>query len=318
MTANNIFGRILLSLLLVFLIATSFFMSVSSDFDGWIPITAGLIENDISFNAVWSVLLSCCFMSLIVGIIVFFVEEHTDYSFNFVYCITLALIIILSDPKALFFNQIYVVSLFLLLSLYFMVKESLFWGAFLCSVATLFYAPIMWSLPFFLVFRIFKTQDYLRDSVKIIGGFIVPFIYIISFRFIWFDDVYEFITKYSEQVININDEFLFTNVVYSFMIIIIAIVAIHAIFSSLKVINKKTLLADKMIRTDMEYMLFTSILFLFFSHGHQAPLSILVAPYIAVLFSFYFSLNNDKYSTRVEMILFVCAIVLTRVSYFIQ
>ena len=70
---------------------------------------------------------------------------------------------------------------------------------FFISIAALFYPPLALVLPLVLVVGIFGAADIPRTFVKSLGGLILPFIYVICYRYMVHHDIVEYADEYLKE-----------------------------------------------------------------------------------------------------------------------
>lgn len=303
---------------LIFIAVTSCFSLPQNVSIGWIPFLGGILDMDASFSGLFSFLVALFFTSCIIGSVIYIALKSTNYSFDIFYCVSIILLLIFINPKALYFNQIYPATLCIVISGICFMKFQIFLAFMILSLSSLFYAPLIWSFPVALIITIFEYNDIRKSIVKAICGFALPFIYLLSFRFFFYDDVGEFINSYFVKILDYNSNFYSYDIIYIFLFIVILSIAIHSIVFAIKKILKQNLLTTDLIKVNaFSFLIFSFIFIAFFQYNDQ-PLNILLAPSIGILYSFHFSLNANKYATRVEIFLFMCAIILVKIAYFIN
>src|SRR5574344_954747 len=313
---NSLYEKLLLTVSLVYLIASSFYVSVGETDSKWIPIIAGLVDTEVLLGSkTVSFFLSFVSVILMVLSVSLILRRTMGTNFNIQFMTLFMLLIIFSDSRALYFNQIYPVALCIIWAQYCLLYKQLFLSFFLLSVGALFYAPLIWLFPIYLIMLLFSPVDLPKNIIKAISGFIVPIIYILAFRYIGYDDIYEFIYKFRYEMLLINDELLYIHFPTLFLVFCLIFISVHSIISSLKKLYRKEL---NVVKLEAVSLVILGLFFIIFSHQHGVPLGILVSVPVGILYSYYFSGSTDKYISNVEIILLVCAVVIARSANFIN
>lgn len=316
---NTLYGIILLLGTLVYLVVSSFYVPLGVTDSKWIPIIAGLVDTEYLFSS-RSVSFLCAFAScfLMILSVMIILRKTRGIKFNISYTAIFMLLIIFSDNRSLYFNQIYPVALCLIWAQYCMLYGQMFIAFVLISLAGLFYAPAMWLFPVCFFLSMFSPVDMLRHILKAISGFAVPIIYILSFRYIRYDDTYEFLYKFWEEMIKLNDELLYINIPTLFLFLCILFISTHSIVKSMNKLYRQDIAVANIIKLESISFVVLGLFFVFFSHQHSVPLGILISVPAGILYSYYFSRNTDKYLSSVEIVLLICALVIVRSANFLN
>ncbi|MCK9627910.1 MAG: hypothetical protein M0R37_04890 [Bacteroidales bacterium] len=188
-----------LILLLAFMSATAWILP-AENINRWIPVMAGFVDiEDIPL-----------FDSHIIASLFLIATSVSLYAFNERYIMTgrvsltlplVFLILALSSPFSLIFSGTSVATLFLLWSFYTTLTlkkndQNSFLSVFLATSSALFEPLAVYIIPVVMFFSIRETTVSLRKIVLTVLAFLIPFIFIISLRFIFFDDALIFAEEY--------------------------------------------------------------------------------------------------------------------------
>src|SRR5574344_2291281 len=104
---NSLYEKLLLTVSLVYLIASSFYVSVGETDSKWIPIIAGLVDTEVLLGSkTVSFFLSFVSVILMVLSVSLILRRTMGTNFNIQFMTLFMLLIIFSDSRALYFNQI--------------------------------------------------------------------------------------------------------------------------------------------------------------------------------------------------------------------
>lgn len=304
-------------LLLIGLFITSFLVPVMDKSDEWIPLLSGFVDMDVLYGNQF--LLAAVGLLCIVGLAVsvyFIATKTVSESFNIYYIELFLLLIILSDPMAVYFSAIYPAAILIIWVIYCFMQNQKFTALFLLSTASLFYAPIIWMIPVVLVTLFVGVSDFWRVFVKAIGGMLIPYLYILTFRYICFNDVSVFGYQYFNEVIRLNFPVYSLPFITLFMILCFAILSGHAIIYIFKKLNRQNIFTGIVLRMTILTALLGVLIFFIFWGGKSTPLCVLLAGPFSLLLSNYAVGKRESYSFHAELILFMSAVVVARATHF--
>ena len=92
----------------------------------------------------------------------------------------------------------------------------------------------------------------------------------------------------------------------------------HAVIKTLSEQGRNNIAEAKGLRLVIISAIFAAILYFLFAGSFNGPISILVAPLLAVLLSYSYTNGHQLPSVRIEMILVMCAFVVARLGFFVS
>ncbi|MGM9774055.1 MAG: hypothetical protein ACI3Y2_02475 [Candidatus Egerieousia sp.] len=311
------FGLLLAAL---FIFVSGFFVSAGSYSGGWVPILSGYcdIEAVTSYTG-WGIALGllCATLLFVSVYIVSYPVLNTER--ERIVAVLLSSSIIFTDPRAVCFNSIYLAALCLVWVQFYVLRgEQYYIGFFLVSLASLFFAPVIWVIPIALLLVFTDMQDGLRKLLKAIGGMLTPYILFLSFRYMCFDDVGEFLHAFYGEMTKFSFGLFANHLSYIFLVlctIIIVLRAMTQIVSGLRRTGIAEAHADKLQCINV---LLNCTLFLMFCGAAGTPLSPLIGAPLAILLSKHFSAQANSAAAKIEWIILLCALVVARLGYFIS
>ncbi len=307
-----------LSCVLAGLAITSFFIADAGKGEVWIPLLSGFLDiSYLSDNLLLKGFLGSVFNILIVISLMAINTKSVNNVFNPGLSAIFFFFIVLLNPAAAYFSSLHPAVLLFVWGQYCFVTKQKFMAMFLLSFAALFYAPLIWTLPLVMVISIFGAADIPRVAVKSLGGIILPFLYILCFRYMAFGDAVEFVQEYMSRAMAFSTPFGSFEVTSLFVVICVVWVSFHAISYAFAKLYRNSIISEHILK--MEFMcvvLGTAVLVLFWGNGNE-PVNMIVALPLALILSYYFTANINTASARIELILLCCAASILRLSYFI-
>lgn len=314
-------GRITgLFLVSVFLFVSSFFIPAKESAAEWIPLFSGYWDPEVLTDA--SLLskilgLFCAALLLVSMYIVSYpvISTHTERVVASLMCAS----IIFTNPGAVNFSPIYPAALALVWVQYFILRgERYFIGFFLISLASLFFAPLIWVFPIALVLVFSDMQNALRKLLESVGGTLVPYIIILSLRFICFNDVEEFLHLFAAETSKVSFLLLTSHLSSIFLLACIVTISLHAMLIGISELRTRGIQEAHAIKTHYISVVLGGLVLLLFSGSGSIPLPLVAAAPVAVLLSGYFSRRAGYPSAKIEWIIMLCAFAVARLSYFVS
>ena len=133
----------------------------------------------------------------------------------------------------------------------------------------------------------------------------------------FFDDVKEFILLcYSNlalmppSIFPISAAKLFVNICF-------ILIAIHAVFYLINEINRYNKIKDFILRLSILSLVVYVIIYALYGGDTSYYLPLLITTPLSIILSGYFESNNDKYLSKGELVLLLCAAIVYRTSIFL-
>lgn len=315
------FWRIIAWMVLIFLIGSAFYLfpveSVSLDS----PLTRGWLDLDMdtAFGHLLSVGLGVVSVVLLVVSLFYTSMRHLVHSSDSGILLIIFLLLLFSNPSTIFLSPVYLSAVCLIWAQEVLLVDKKFLGAMLISLSSLFYAPLVWMIPLSFLFLIAVSTDFLKNLIIVLGGLLLPLLYMGIFRFLLFDDALYYIEDFYRISTNISLSLSSIGFPQLFEIICFTIIAVITVLYLLKVLNRLKISTRDAITSRILFLLPLSVIFFLFSSGTSQPLVVLIAGPLAFLYSYRF-VNLESSSRRsryVEVVLILCALVIARLSYFV-
>jgi hypothetical protein len=287
----------------------------------WIPVIAGFVDiEDIPLVD-----------SHIIAAVFLVVTSVSLYAFNERYImigrvsLTLPLVFLilaLSSPFSLIFSGTSVASLFLLWSIYTTLTlkrndQNSFLSVFLATTAALFEPLAIYMIPIAMFFSIRESAASLRKIVLIILAFLIPFVFIISLRFIFFDDAAIFAEEYMRHlkfgaIIEPNVRSV-ANILFLLEFILLLFASVKDVFRR---INSFKIVKSASFVRFTTMILFLAILVILYPESSSWLMQIVSIP-AAVLIVESTGENENSHKRKLSFLLVTIFMVISRIVCFI-
>lgn len=168
-----------------------------------------------------------------------------------------------------------------------------------------------------LVISIFGAADIPRVTVKSLGGLVIPFLYILCYRFMVTNDVKHFIDGYLHSATQFSPSFTSVGIPSLFMVACIAWISLHAVSYMFARLYNNSIITEHILKMEFMCLVLGSAVFVLFRGDGSEPVNMVVALPVAMILSHYFTANINTATARIELILLCCAVSVSRLSYFI-
>ena len=297
---------------------TSYLVPVADKGEGWIPLLSGFADlTAFNSNLLLRGIIGGISNALIALSLLVINTKSVNNVFNPNLSVAFFLILILLDPGAAYFNSMHPALLCFVCVQYFFVSNRKFISMFLLATAALFYAPLVLALPLVLVISIIGAADMLRVAVKSLGGLLLPFLYLLCFRYMAFGDAGIFIDEYLMHALDFSSPMHSLNVPAIFLILCLAAITLHSVSYMFARLYSNSIITEHVLKMEFMCLILGAGLFFLFLGSGTVPVNMIVALPIAMLLSHYFTGNITAAPARVELILLCCAAVISRLYYFI-
>ena len=304
--------------LVVGLAVSSYFIPLGDKVGEWLPLLGGFADFS-AFNenlllrgvlgGIFNVLIALSLLAINTK------SVHNVFLPNFT--VAFFLVIALLNPSAVYFSTIHPAVLLMVWGQYCFISSQKFTSMFLLSCAALFYAPLLLALPFVLIISVLGAADILRVTLKSLGGLILPFVYLLSFRYMAYADAMVFIDEYVQKAIDFSSPLYRVSFTSLFLVLCIGSVLIHSLSNVFRKLFRNSIITEHILKMELMCMLLGGAMFFMFWGNGDVPVNIIVALPLSMLFSFHFTGNITAAPARIEFILLCCAAVISRLYYFI-
>lgn len=227
------------------------------------------------------------------------------------------LLLTLVNPSSVYFSGVHIALLLFVWGQYCYVINQKFTAMFLLSAASMFFAPFVWISPIIMAVSLFGAPDLARTAVKSLGGILLPPLYLMVFRYMAFDDAAVFADKFIEQATLFSPPFYNLNGSTIFLILVLAVVLFYAVTYMFRKMYSVSIFVSRILKMEFLSLILGVFALVLWSGDEALPINMAVALPAALLFSNYFTRNISKKGTKIQLILILCAVAISRLSYFV-
>lgn len=292
----------LIACLVAALAITSFLIPSGAGEEDWSPLmgVAGMVVN------------------ILIALSLFTVSSRTANNvFSSGFSVAFLLMLMLLDPAASYFSCIHPAVLLFIWGQYCFITGRKFASMFLISCSALCYAPLVWILPAVLIISVIGAADMLRVAIKSLGGILLPGLYLLVFRYMAYSDARDYVDEYIYRATAFSSPLHSANVVSSFLVICIGVVALHSVLYMARRFHSSNIITEHIMRMQFLSLALGGAVYFIFGGNRELPVNMIVALPVAVLYSNYFSKNITAATAKGELVILCCAAALARLYYFI-
>lgn len=310
----------LLLLLCLLLYGSAFLVPHSVEREAWIPMVAGLVEGDfLSGGGVWSILFALLSALLIALGTYILMDSDRSRRQESLFAALVTLALLFADSKNVYYNQLYPVVMCNFASGYNFLKRKYMNAFLLLSLSSLFYIPILWAIPLSLIILFLDTTDIWRNLAKACAGIALPYIYLLSFRFILFGDALEFVEANLEELLNIGGGFYRLPVPSLFLVLCIIASGLYFTIFSLRQVPAMETDSAKLTRYLAMDLLLCGVISLLYVSKNGLPFTLLFSISFGSLAASCSLLakGNRRYAYNVLMLFLLLSALLARCAHFV-
>ena len=312
-------SRVALYVVALFLALSAFFVPENEPVTEWVPIFSDYLDISALYSGPLGIILGLVLAALLLFSTYLISSTVEPQRWIKVSSLALCAAILFVNHTVISFSAVYVSAIVLLWAHFSLLQRQYFTCFFLMAVSAIFFAPTVWLLPLVLLLFLLVANegDVIRNLLKCLGGFAVPFILLLGVRFLIFGEIYPFIRKMWQDMTYISTSNFSWGIPEIFLIAVISIVLAHAIIL-LYLNSKRYGIAEAYaVNTQCIYAVVSALLFFLYAGINSSPVSILMAAPAGILLAKFFGQYGRSPWLRVEMILLLCALVLARLAIFI-
>ena len=299
------YNRIALYAVTVFLLVTSFFIKFSP-------------ASFFSIEKIWAVLLGIVFC-IVLLVTVYIVSEPVVPSYkDRLTAVVMSAALLFACPGSLSASFIHIAAISLLWAQFCLLSGQYFKAFFLMALSSLFFPPVVWiALLVIILLLASGLTDTVRNLLKFTGGFLVPYILLFSVAYlIGFDikaalgDIYSSMTKVYYDFFSLNIPMLFLVACLIFMLI-------HAIILFMGKMREYGIAEAYALKIQIINVIVCVAEVILFASTSDHPVALLACCPSGILLARYFSQYGARAFLRIEIVVLLCALVISRLGYFI-
>ncbi len=293
------------------LVAVAILTPFEAGSSGWIPLVGGFGNTEMLDNVYLSVgLMLLCVTAIVVALCSILFKTNT---IPMGVTVMLFLLLLFSNPYSFMFSSIYPALLCIVLMQYALLSEQMFAGALFISLASLFYAPLIWLFPVVFIFMVKNgINDPARIAVKMFSGFLVPHIYVLVFRWIAFDDALVYLQHFSSEIIDVGLPFHLLHLTDYFLILVVMYMLVRAI----SFVFSKTPdgIPAYILKSECATLLLLFMIWMLFYDSQRMPLLNMLWLPVSVILAYYYKNCRKRARVTAEFLLLFVAVIISSLS----
>lgn len=309
-----------LGLFLVLYFVSAIYLPVENS-ERWIPALIGFVDLE-SISRSLSITLATVFILLTSISLYIFNERNLMIGQRGILFPIVYLIFAITTPKSIFFSGVSVASLFIVWSLYYTIfskkgDTEMFISGFLISLAALFDPHVTLLFPLIIFFALRSAVVTARAVVIVLVSILIPFAFMLSFRYLFFQDALFFIEIFISDLTSIDYPSLnlknVSDIVVILSFFLYLLFAVSYVFNNM---SRYKILKSHSFSRFMSLLLFCLLIVLFYPQSGEGLTQIIAIP-VSVLVLEYVNSPEETAKKRVGFLLVLIFLVINRISCFI-
>lgn len=200
---------------------------------------------------------------------------------------------------------------------FFILKEDNFKALFFSSIAALLVPELMWIIPVMVGVSAAGKGDLPRAILVNLSGVVLPVLYVFLYRHILYKDALEYLYIYWNSMINVSSPVLslsFTNI---FLVVIVGFMILHSCLSIVSRHSQTNIATENVLRAEVISALLLCVIYILFWGNDSSSLNLLLAFPVSLILSNLLTVKKYSAAFKIELIVFICAVILYRLHFFI-
>ncbi len=229
--------------------------------------------------------------------------------------VVLSAAFIFACPGAVMGSFIHLSAILLLWAQFCLLKEQYFTAFFFIGVSAMLFPPVMWVAPLVIsLMLIAGLTDTVRNLLKFFGGLAVPYILVSGVIYIFGGDVLSQLTSFWGRMTYIRAGLFSLDIPALFFIFCVLMMCVHASLLFLSKMGEYGISESYALKVQIMNVMVCSAIFIMFSSSNASEVALLACCPSAVLLARYFSQYGSNSFLRVEIVLLLCAMVISRLG----
>ena len=224
-------------------------------------------------------------------------------------------------PGALVFSEIHIAAIALLWAQFCLLKEEYFMAFFLMGISSMFFPPVLWVALLVIVLMLLAgLTDKVRNILKFLGGLLVPYLLYFGFLFVRDGNLLPVVAaglSVWAKMTSITLEFFSLGIPKLFLVFCLLVMCLHATLLFMSKMSEYGIAESYALKVQIINVAVSAAIFILFSSAEVHSVAILACCPVAVLLSRYFSQYGSSPFLRVEIVILLCALVVSRLGNFI-
>ena len=302
------YNRIALYLVTVFLLVTSFFIKFS-------PASFFALEKEWPSVTMFIGIVLC----IVLLITVYIISEPVIPSYrDRITAVVLSAALLFACPGALSVSFIHIAAIALLWAQFCLLSEQYFTAFFLMAVSSMFFPPVVWIALLVIILMLASgLSDIVRNSIKFIGGFIVPYILFMGMAYLIGYDIQKALERIYSAMTTVYYDFFSLDIPMLFLLLCLIVMLLHSIILFSGKMREYGIAEAYALKIQIINVVVCVAEVILFSSTSEHPVALLACCPSGILLASYFSRYGAKSFLRIEIVILLCALVISRLGNFI-
>ena len=299
------YNKIALYAVTVFLLVTSFFIKFSP-------------ASFFSLDQTWTMPLGIVFC-IVLLITVYIISEPVVPSYkDRMTAVVMSAALLFACPGSLSASFIHIAAIALLWAQFCLLSEQYFKAFFLMALSSLFFPPVVWiALLVIILMLAAGLTDTVRNLLKFTGGFLVPYILLFSVAYLIGFDIKAALGDIYSAMTTVYYDFFSLNIPMLFLVACLIFMLIHAIILFGGKMREYGIAEAYALKIQIINVIVCVAEVILFASTSDHPVALLACCPSGILLARYFSQYGARSFLRVEIVVLLCALVISRLGNFI-
>ncbi|MBR5398974.1 MAG: hypothetical protein IK103_04180 [Bacteroidales bacterium] len=299
------YNKIALYAVTVFLLVTSFFIKFSP-------------ASFFSLDQTWTMPLGIVFC-IVLLITVYIISEPVVPSYkDRMTAVVMSAALLFACPGSLSASFIHIAAIALLWAQFCLLSGQYFKAFFLMALSSLFFPPVVWiALLVIILMLAAGLTDTVRNLLKFTGGFLVPYILLFSVAYLIGYDIKAALADIYSAMTTVYYDFFSLNIPMLFLVACLIFMLIHAIILFGGKMREYGIAEAYALKIQIINVVVCVAEVILFASTSDHPVALLACCPSGILLARYFSQYGARSFLRVEIVVLLCALVISRLGNFI-
>lgn len=299
------YNRIALFVVAAFLLASSFFIKFSP-------------ASFFSLETSWTLPLGIVFC-IVLLVTVYVISEPVVPSYkDRLTAVAMSAALLFACPGALSASFIHIAAIALLWAQFCLLQEQYFTAFFLMAISSMFFPPVVWIALLVIILMLCSgLTDTIRNLLKFFGGFLVPYILLMSVAYLLGHDILKALSGIFSAMTTVYYDIFSLDIPMLFLVTCLVFILVHAIILFSGKMREYGIAEAYALKMQIiNVVVCVAEVFLFASTSDH-PVALLACCPSGILLARYFSQYGAKSFLRIEIVVLLCALVISRLGNFI-
>jgi hypothetical protein len=310
-----------LGFIVLSLIVSALYIHVGAVKDQWIPAIISFVEID-SVSGNFSNMLALVFLSLSALSLYILNEKVMTIGSKGAVLPMMYLVFTLISPQAVYFSGASVAAFLIIWSVYYSIhskngEKEFFLAGFFIASAAIFEPVVSLMIPFVILFSFSGRSFTLRGLVTIIISVLIPFFFLLSLRYIFFQDALDFAEIFVDDIVKIESISLIQKKIADYAVLsVILLLSVLSLFSVLRYVNRYKIIKSMALNRFFAILISGSVILLLYPSIRDYFAPVIAVP-VSVIITDALCEQDKNTGKRVIFLIMIIFILISRIAEFI-